>query len=89
MYKRLFLKGSHKHFCVNYFIDEDHLEIEEKNLFTATELATVLPLYGSQQYTKLIKTNRWLKSFFPNYVPRRLDDVLVSTTRGLKKFLSP
>ena len=47
LYKRVFLANSHKHFCVNYFIDEKHLEIEEKNLFTATELATVIPLYGS------------------------------------------
>ena len=49
LYKRLFLFNSHKYFCVNYFVDEDHLEIEEKNLFTATELATVIPLYGSTQ----------------------------------------
>ncbi|HMG92736.1 MAG TPA: hypothetical protein VK589_21910 [Chryseolinea sp.] len=85
MYKRLFLKGSHKHFCVNYFVDEDHLEIEEKNLFTATELATVLPLYGAEQYTKLIKTNNWLKGFFPNYTSRRVENVPVLTIRGFKK----
>lgn len=87
MYKRLFLKGSHKHFCVNYFVDEDHLEIEEKNLFTATELATVLPLYGAEQYTKLIQTNSWLKSFFPNYSGRHIEQVPRSTIRGFKKVL--
>jgi hypothetical protein len=85
MYKRLFLKGSHKHFCVNYFVDEDHLEIEEKNLFTATELATVLPLYGAEQYTKLIKTNHWLKGFFPNYAARHIENVPGLTIRGYKK----
>ena len=87
VYKRLFLKGSHKHFCVNYFVDEDHLEIEEKNLFTATELATVLPLYGAEHYTKLIKTNNWLKGFFPNYSSRRIENVPVSTRGGFKKAL--
>src|SRR5687767_3468798 len=60
LYKRVFLANSHKHFCVNYFIDEKHLEIEEKNLFTATELATVIPLYGSQQYENLQGINSWL-----------------------------
>lgn len=70
LYKRLFLFNSHKYFCVNYFVDEDHLEIEEKNIFTATELATVIPLYGADQYDNLQQKNFWLKNFFPNYVKR-------------------
>jgi len=87
LYKRLVLGGSHKHFCVNYFVDEDHLEIEEKNLFTATELATVLPLYGSEQYNKLIATNDWLKGFFPNHVVRSTENVPKSTVTAFKKVL--
>jgi len=75
LYKRIFLANSHKHFCVNYFIDEKHLEIEEKNLFTATELATVIPLYGSKQYENLQEVNSWLAEFFPNYTPRSTSDV--------------
>ena len=85
LYKRLFLGGSHKHFCVNYFVDEDHLEIEEKNLFTATELATVLPLYGAEQYESLINTNTWVREFFPNYIARPTENVSMSTTTGIKK----
>ena len=46
IYKRIFLMNSKKYFCVNYFIDEDHLEIEEKNLFTAVELTTLIPIHG-------------------------------------------
>jgi len=87
LYKRLFLGGSHKHFCVNYFVDEDHLEIEEKNLFTATELATVIPLYGSELYSKLIETNDWLKGFFPNHVARSTENVPKPTETTFKKFL--
>ena len=75
LYKRIFLANSHKHFCVNYFIDEKHLEIEEKNLFTATELATIIPLYGSKQYENLQEVNSWLAEFFPNYTPRSTSDV--------------
>jgi hypothetical protein len=92
LYKRLFLGGSRKHFCVNYFVDEDHLEIEEKNLFTATELATLLPLYGSEEYFKLIESNDWLKGFFPNYVSRPTENVPKSTVsvfkRALEAFIS-
>lgn len=67
MYKRLFLGNSHKQFCVNYFIDEEHLEIEEKNLFTATELVTLLPLYNDDAYQDVITSNSWVKTFFPNF----------------------
>jgi hypothetical protein len=92
MYKRLFLFNSHKHFCVNYFIDSDHLEIEEKNLFTATELATVIPLYGGEYYDELQRANKWITSLFPNYHALTTTDVPPSN-RGLikkiaEKFLS-
>lgn len=71
LYKRIFFKNSHQFFCTNYFVDEDHLEIEEKNVFTATELASVLPLYGANVYHDLIQANKhWLRRFFPNFNPR-------------------
>jgi hypothetical protein len=92
MYKRIFLLNSHKHFCVNYFVDHDHLEIEEKNLFTATELATVIPLVGGEYYHKLHAANAWLPQFFPNYtkrptqeVPRTKTSIL---TRGVETFIN-
>ena len=86
LYKRLFLKNSHKLFCVNYFVDSEHLEIEEKNLFTATELATVIPLYGSSYYRQLHEKNyEWLIRFFPNFKPRMVDKT-VSKPETLKNF---
>ncbi|WP_133259502.1 nucleotidyltransferase domain-containing protein [Pseudochryseolinea flava] len=80
MYKRIFLFNSYKYFCVNYFVDFDHLEIEEKNLFTATELATVIPLYGAEYYHRLHNSNTWLGSYFPNYSKRPTQDVPSSAT---------
>jgi predicted nucleotidyltransferase len=71
LYKRIFLGNSHKHFCVNYFVSSDKLEIEEKNQFTATELATVLPMYNTGIYGSLMESNGWLRRFFPNYSPKK------------------
>jgi hypothetical protein len=87
LYKRIFLFNSHKYFCVNYFVDETHLGIEEQNLFTATELATVLPLYGSKQYHDLHGCNLWLKNFFPNFTLRKADHVPVSSISWQKRWL--
>jgi hypothetical protein len=71
LFKKIFLKNSHRHFCVNYFIGESDLEIDEKNIFTATELATVLPLTGSDHYTKLMSANHhWMTQQFPNFQQR-------------------
>lgn len=86
-YKRIFLFNSHKYFCINYYVDEDHLEIEEKNLFTATELATVIPLYGFSHYLDLHQANSWLKTFFPNFQLRSLHDVPQSKTGVIKKIV--
>jgi len=87
LYKRLFLFNSHKYFCVNYFLDSDHLEIEEKNLFTATELATVLPLAGASYYMRLHDRNPWLRDFFPNFNTRPLDQVSSGESRTGKRMI--
>ena len=87
LYKRIFLFNSHKYFCVNYFIDEDHLEIEEKNLFTATELATVIPLCGVNYYSRLHKKNMWLRDFFPNYCEQETTSIRPPTSSPFKKIL--
>lgn len=67
LYKRIFLLNRHKYCCCNYFVTEDHLEIEEKNLFTATELATLVPICGRSVYDRLMDANTWVSEYFPNF----------------------
>lgn len=54
-------------FCMNYFIDEEMLEIKEKNIYTATEIATLLPLRGIETFNIFFKSNTWSKSLLPNH----------------------
>lgn len=84
-YKKVFLFNSRKHFCINYFVDTEHLAIAEKNIFTATELATAIPLQGSEYYDRLMDSNKWLKNFFPNYLPQPISGLPVGGTGTLKK----
>lgn len=75
LYKFIFLKNSYKEFCINYFISEDQLEIKEKNLYTATEIVTLLPIMESRAFSKMYAENHWVKDYFPNYeLPQFLDD---------------
>jgi Nucleotidyltransferase domain len=66
-FKKVFLLNSKKFLCPNYFVTEGHLEIPEKNIFTATELVTLRPLYNPDIFSKLISANSWLYAFFPNF----------------------
>ncbi|MBT1698968.1 hypothetical protein KK083_18890 [Fulvivirgaceae bacterium PWU4] len=88
LYKRIFLNNSHKFFCANYFVDTQHMVIEEQNLFTATELATVIPLQGAEYYEQLLKKNNpWLLRYFPNFVPRQVKEVPAARHGLLKKIM--
>lgn len=70
LYKKFtFLAGKQHSFCMNYFLDESHPRLEEKNIFTATEMSTLYPVYGHEHYVNFIKTNEeWLSSQFPNKI---------------------
>ncbi len=74
LYKKVFLLNSKKHFCINYFISSDQLEIAEKNSFTAIELLTLLPIAGSKTYAAFLKQNKWVHSYFPNLKARELEN---------------
>lgn len=71
-YKKVFLLNSRKYFCVNYFVDEEHLRISEQNLFTATEIVTILPMVNSEVYQRFMEVNAWTNKHYPNKVPREV-----------------
>jgi hypothetical protein len=70
-FKKLSFITGHQHwFCMNYFIDEAELKIEEKNFFTAIELITLLPVCGDQCMETFFGANDWSKDYFPNHQVR-------------------
>lgn len=67
LFKKLtFLSGAQHHYCMNYFIDEEALVIEEKNIFTAIETVTLLPICGNGTQENFFSANRWTDHFLPN-----------------------
>jgi hypothetical protein len=70
-FKKIFLFNSKKYFCVNYFIGSETLEIPDRNIFTATELITLLPFYNRDLYEQFFNANSWVKEFYPNSKPRQ------------------
>lgn len=69
-FKKLsFLFNRQKYYCMNYYIDSDHLCIEDFNRYTAIELATLIPVVNDTLYHDLIEENTWLGSYVPNFIP--------------------
>jgi hypothetical protein len=71
--KFTFLFGRQHWYCMNYYIDEEALRIEEQNIFTATELITLMPVCGNGTMDKFFRTNDWAINYFPNYISRKSD----------------
>lgn len=64
LFKKIFLFNSRKYFCLNYFIDTDDLKIEEKNIFTATEICFLKPVVNESLYHQFINANGWIHQYY-------------------------
>jgi hypothetical protein len=66
--KLSYIAGKQNWLCMNYFVDEMGLNIQEKNIFTAMEIATLLPMQGANHFENFIAANAWIHSYFPAHI---------------------
>jgi len=52
--------------CPNYFLTERALRFSQQNLYTAHEVAQMVPLYGRAVYEALRRVNAWTYRYLPN-----------------------
>ncbi len=86
LFKKLFLLNSRRYFCVNYFLDMENLQVPDKNIFTATEIAYLIPVYNKQLIEEFQTKNNWFKAYYPDFdhpIKRKIH----SSSRMLKKAL--
>ena len=92
LYKKIFLLNSKKYFCVNYFVDTEHLSIPDRNLFVATEIAFIKPMINDDLYNEFMEANHWTKLFYPNRSNNSANDLRKLKNgfikRNLEKVLS-
>lgn len=86
LFKKIFLLNSPKYFCFNYLIDSQHLHFEDRSLFIATEIASLIPVYGNELYAKIHDENRWIRGYFPNLRLRETPELAQKPPR-LQRFL--
>ena len=85
--KLTFLVNKERYFCMNYYVDEQQLEICEKNIYTAIEIATLIPLQGDIMFENFFSANLWTREFLPNKYMRVATAKPVKTT-VLKKLVN-
>jgi len=61
--------------CPNYFVTERALLFSEHNLYTAWEVAQMVPIFGLETYERMRKLNSWVYDYLPNAngIPRRVE----------------
>ncbi|GEM_PF-2895984 len=52
--------------CLNYAVDEHHLQIPEKNYYTAVQIVQMLPLVKHPLHQEILRQNSWIFEFLPN-----------------------
>jgi hypothetical protein len=93
--KLSFMIGQQHKLCMNYFIDESALTIQEKNVYTATELNSLIPVCGSEMHYQFMQANSWVKNYLPNYSreePRNISDrasIMKSLLAGVFNLVQP
>src|ERR1700744_5206053 len=76
--KLTYLVNRQDYFCMNYYIDEQELQIQEKNIYTAIEIATLIPVHGDTVFEQFYIANSWSRNYLPNKCLR------LTTAKSLK-----
>jgi hypothetical protein len=86
LFKKLtFITGHQHYFCMNYYIDEEAMLIGSQNIFSAIEIATLIPVAGKDTLDNFFRINSWSLRYFPT---REYKELQNSHGRGqwLKRF---
>jgi hypothetical protein len=92
LYKKfMFIAGRQHYYCMNYFVDELALRIPDRNIYTAIETSTMIPVRGKGM-KKFAEENLWAAEWIASYRSKVLpENEAVSsslTKRVLEWFLS-
>jgi len=90
LYKKLtFLTGRQHFYCMNYYVDEKALLLEEKNIFTAIEIKTLVPVSGEHSMNLFFESNKWANEYLPacHYRRQQEKDPRVSLFKKLGEWI--
>ncbi len=82
MFRKIFLLGSRKFFCTNYYVTEHGLTLDRRNTYTALEVVTTKVLWNKEAFLEYQRHNAWTKQFLPNISIPVDERLLISSSRS-------
>ena len=55
--------------CANFVVADSRLQVEQEDLFSASQIIHLKPLAGSDMYRQLVDANPFVRRFYPNFHP--------------------
>lgn len=65
-FRKIFLFGSKKYFCTNYYVTTNSFAHPRRNLYAAIEVVTTKAVWNESAFDEFQSSNRWTKKFLPN-----------------------
>jgi hypothetical protein len=69
--------------CPNYLVTTNALELKERSLYVAHELAQMVPLSGMDVYSEVMRINSWMADYLPNALG---EPETAQAAKGLHKY---
>lgn len=82
-FKKIVLLNRRTYFCLNYFVSEDALTSDDRDYYTATEIAHLKPLFNEALYFQYMNSNAWIRKFFPQFDCNALVDHRTRNRRSI------
>jgi len=70
-------------FCLNHYVSDSALRLDQCNLYTARLFSQLIPVYGFACYRTFQKENLWVRQFLPRYPWYRFPPFPVMADGGL------
>lgn len=86
LFKKLtFIIGKQHYFCMNYFVDESAIEIEDKNIFALYEITSMIPVFNKYYYNAFIQENSWVDAMLKQHT--RTNHIIITHNNRFKNLI--
>jgi hypothetical protein len=77
------LLGVRRVVCANFVMSDEHLAIDQQDLFTANQVLHLKPLVGQEVFDGFVAANAFVQRFYPNRSRQRRNRFVIARSRAL------